>query len=357
MSRASSGSRAPSTTTSAGATLAPPAASTQAVRAEPEGDAHRHVGPLAGGGGRAVVDVDVAVDAGHADGPDGVAQARQRAGDQRAAAPDQQRPRAAGDGRRAPPRGRSPSSRACRRCRSRRCRIALLAADPHVEVAAVLGAEAARAGRARAPPRARARSRRRGRRSRSERRWRPTERTRAKAIAGRAGVSRCASPPGRRSGPRRAPPGGCEPAGRLVHTTVGVGERTARPARASCGGGHRLGGAERRAGRGDRGEDLVGVEAAVVPDDQAGPARGREIGDHPVAAGGRDVLRGAEARRRVGRRHPHAGVGAVEAGPGDGRVAALRRRARSAPGCGSSRRARGAGRRGSGGPTGARRPR
>ena len=113
-----------------------------------------------------------------------------------------------------------------------------------------------------------------------------------------ASAIRCASPPGRRSArPRHARRAGCEPAGRLVHTTVGAGASIARAGACLLGGGDRLGGAEGRARRGQRGEDLVGVEAAVVPDDQAGPARGREIGDHPVAAGGRDVLRRAEARR------------------------------------------------------------
>ena len=103
-----------------------------------------------------------------------------------------------------------------------------------------------------------------------------------------------------------------------------------------------------RARGADRREDLVGVEAAVVPHDQARPARGREIGDHPVAAGGRDV-RGAPKRAE-------ASVDATRTrawAPSKPVHATWRRcrswRGRWAPAGGWRCRARAAGRRGSGG--------
>ena len=69
MSSASSGSRAPSTITSGGSAAAPPARLDPRRRLAPEGDAHRHVGGLAGRRAAAVVDVDVAVDVRHAGRP------------------------------------------------------------------------------------------------------------------------------------------------------------------------------------------------------------------------------------------------------------------------------------------------
>ena len=230
-------------------------------------------------------------------------------------------------------------------------RIALVAADPHVEVAPILGADARRqvvlahrGGRVLGPA-----GTPDGIDRHADHGPRGGHAPRLSGARARAWAKVCTA---------ARPPGGCEPAGRLVHTTVGPGETTARPPRASWAAGDGLGGAEGRPARRQSGEDLVGVEAAVVPHDEARRTRGREIGGHPVATGGRDVLGGAEARRGVGRRHAHARVRAVEAGPRDLGIAAVRDGdARSAPGCGSSRRARGAGRRGSGGPTAARRPR
>ena len=342
MSRASSGSRAPSTTTSAGAALAPPAASHPRLGAEPEGDAHRHVGPLAGGRGRAVVDVDVAIDVGDPERPD-----RRRAGPPARRAP-------ARSSRRAPAVARRPAT-ASRTAARTACVVASVSAMPITPLTGSRSSpriRTSRSPRSSAPRRAGRSCSRTAAGACSVPPARPTEsigtpmavqgadtpeaigqRGRAPGAERRSypcgggrptfgPLSRCASRPGRRSGRRAMPPGGCEPAGRLVHTTVGVGERIARPARASWAADTASARAERRAGRGERGEDLVGVEAAVVPDDQAGPARGREIGDHPVAAGGRDVLGAPKRADGIGRRHPDAGVGAVEAGPRDGRVAA-----------------------------------
>ena len=80
MSAASSGSRAPSTTTRSGSALGPPAASTHGCRPKAERDGQRHVGGLAGRRRAAVVDVDVAVHVGNAGRPGGVSQPGERAG-------------------------------------------------------------------------------------------------------------------------------------------------------------------------------------------------------------------------------------------------------------------------------------
>src|SRR4051812_12511068 len=95
----------------------------------------------------------------------------------------------------------------------------------------------------------------------------------------------------------------------------------ALPARASWAAETASAGAEGAPGRAAGAENRVGVEAPVVPPAELVPAPIVEIGDPPVAAGGRDVLGGAEARRGVGRRRAHARVRAIEPGPRDGRVA------------------------------------
>jgi len=111
------------------------------ARGAPERDADRHVGRLAGGGRAAVVDVDVAVEVCHAHRARGVAQAGQGAGDQRAAAAEHQRSLA---GRDDVAHGRPDGARHGEHVRGADdpgLGVAGLAADPHVEVAGVAGAD------------------------------------------------------------------------------------------------------------------------------------------------------------------------------------------------------------------------
>ena len=268
MSAASSGSRAPSTTTSAGADARAARRVDPGLRAAPEGDAHRHVGALAGGRRRAVVDVDVAVDVGDAERSD-----RRRAGPPARRAPARSSRRAPAVARRrrrrrARPRARPPvvasvsampitpvagsrSSPRIRTSRSPRSSAPMRAGRPCSRTAAgACSVPPARPTESIGTPIADQGADTRGgyRRGRSpgvERRSYPVwtgEDRRSTVLAGarrRLGEGLHGAP-GRRAG--------CEPAGRLVHTTVGAGDHDRRAGARLLGRGDGLG-ARRRARR------------------------------------------------------------------------------------------------------------
>ena len=141
MSSASSGSRAPSTTTSSGAAAAPPAARTQADGSRPKATPIGMSAASPVGERAPVVDVDVPVHVGDAGQPDRVAHARERARHERAAAAEHERALAGGDRvahRRAHGDGGGEHALDADHAG---LRVARLAADADVEVAAVGRAE------------------------------------------------------------------------------------------------------------------------------------------------------------------------------------------------------------------------
>ncbi len=163
-------SRKPTSAVRRGGPTAPPAASHPGVGAEAERDRDRHVGGLAGRRGLAVVEVEMAVEVDQAEGgAERVARARQRPRQLRAAAAGEEGADAVaeqlGDGAADRRRGLKHVGAG----EDPGLGVALLAADPHLKVAAVLAAERP-AGPARAAPPGRTRCRRRGRPSRSGRR-------------------------------------------------------------------------------------------------------------------------------------------------------------------------------------------
>jgi hypothetical protein len=267
-------------------TLAPPAACTQASGPRPKATLIGMSAPSPVGDGRPVVDVDVAVDVGHPEAPDRVAHARQRARHERAAAAEHQRP--------PPP---ATTSRTAARTRLRR-RQRVSDADHAGGRIALARRGSARRGR-RGPRRRGAPA---GRRSRTAAAGalgpagtpdgvdRHADGGPRRGHARRLSASRVAA--GRRSAPRRCRRAGASPPAGWSTRSSARGEDRAPGARL-LGGGDRLGGAEGRAGRGQRGEDLVASKLPLSHDTRrVPPAPARST--PPVAAG--------RARRPVARR-------------------------------------------------------